>query len=342
MTIPRSLQIDLASTTYYHCISRCVRRAFLCGKDYDSGQDFNHRKQWIVERMKWLSNIFAIKICAYAMMSNHYHMVLYVDVERVEAMTDADIFKRWAQLCPLDVKSYRQKPPTDILLQQKLALWRERLCSISWFMKYINEYIARRSNREDGCKGRFWESRFKSQALLDEGAILAAMVYVDLNPIRAGIVDQPEEAIFTSIYERIQAVSAQASTKPSNGSKYRLEDKMALQQPPTLMPFMISNISKAQEPVIEYALLDYMQLVDYSGRMIRDGKIGKIPESCQPILDRLKLTQAGWHKLVTDLESSFSFAVGELELLSRFGPTKRLGSPRGVSVAKCCYVNEAH
>ncbi|MBB1274814.1 hypothetical protein H5084_18580 [Psychromonas sp. SR45-3] len=78
MTQSRQSQVSLADTPYYHCISRCVRRAYLCGEDKYTGQSFEHRRQWMVERMHQLASIFSINICAYAIMSNHYHLVLHI------------------------------------------------------------------------------------------------------------------------------------------------------------------------------------------------------------------------------------------------------------------------
>jgi len=68
----------------------------------------------------------------------------------------------------------------------------------------LNEYISKRANIEDNCTGHFWESRFKSQALLDERALLTCMAYVDLNPIRACMAKTPETSEYTSIQERIK------------------------------------------------------------------------------------------------------------------------------------------
>jgi hypothetical protein len=72
-----------------------VRRAFLCGQDRFTGQSFNHRKPWLVKRIRFLSNIFAINIAAYAVMSNHYHLVLHVDQARSRQWSDDDVITRW-------------------------------------------------------------------------------------------------------------------------------------------------------------------------------------------------------------------------------------------------------
>jgi len=210
---PRAQQVSLEATADYHCISRCVRRAFLCGQDPLTGNSFDHRKQWLVERMKELAAIFAIDICSYGLMSNHFHVILHIERPRALAWTDAQVAARYAQVFPHTVKAARTLP--EPAWARRVGCWRQRLWDLSWFMRCLNESIARRANREDHCTGRFWEGRFRSQALLDAGALLTCMTYVDLNPIRAGQATTLEESEFTSIQERLLAAARADGGAPS-------------------------------------------------------------------------------------------------------------------------------
>jgi REP element-mobilizing transposase RayT len=98
MTRARNQLISLETTPYYHCISRCVRRAFLWGEDSLTGNNYEHRKVWVTSRLRELAEVFAIDICAYAVMSNHYHLVLRVDVRKAEAWDTAQVIERWSKL----------------------------------------------------------------------------------------------------------------------------------------------------------------------------------------------------------------------------------------------------
>ena len=174
MPQPRKRLVSLQDTPYYHCISRCVRRAFLCGNDPVSGFNFEHRRQWIVDRMKLLCSVFAIDLCAYAVMHNHYHIVLRVDTQKAARWTDHAVAKRWTTLFSGPRVIHRFMAQTTlstseaVCVARLIATWRERLMDLSWFMRCLNEPIARLANHEDHCSGRFWEGRFKSQALLDQ------------------------------------------------------------------------------------------------------------------------------------------------------------------------------
>ncbi|MGE4349674.1 MAG: transposase [Candidatus Berkiella sp.] len=332
MTLARSEQINLEATPYYHVVNRCVRRSWLCGFDKSTNTDYSHRKAWIVDRLKYLADVFAIKICAYAIMSNHYHVVLHVDDKEAVIWTEDEVVRRWSCIFKQDAEKNRHLP-------SKINLWRERLTSISWYMRCLNEKIARDVNDEDDCSGRFWEGRFKSQALLDEAALLSAMVYVDLNPIRAGTAKTLETSEFTSIYERIQCISKQLKLSNSKAIKQKNLEALELNdkptQPKTLVPF--AHVSENSTNVIDFKLLDYLELVDYTGRVIRDDKqAGAIYEQLSPILTRLQFEPNNWVSFVKTIETQFSHAVGNEILLINFsnGRKKYL---KGTSQAKKVY-----
>jgi len=154
MTTAREKLISLEATSYYHIISRCVRRAFLCGHDRTTGQSFEHRKEWVIERMRELDKVFAID---YAIMSNHFHLVLRIDAEQAETWGDDELIRRWTVLFkrPVLIQRYQEgkcnSKAEKYAVNQLLKLWRTRLMDISWFMRCLNEYLARRANQEDQC-----------------------------------------------------------------------------------------------------------------------------------------------------------------------------------------------
>ncbi|ELI6424624.1 transposase [Aeromonas veronii] len=302
MTIARSRQISLEDTPYYHVVSRCVRRAFLCGVDHHTGQNYEHRRQWVVDKLGQLSRVFAIGMCAYAVMSNHYHLVLKVEPDTAAGWSEREVAERWASLFqwPLLVRRWYQGEtmidPELVVVKQLLTKWRERLHSISWFIRLLNETLAREANQEDGCKGHFWEGRFKSQALLTESALLACMAYVDLNPIRAALADRPEQSDFTSIKQRIDEPAADATTLP------------------LLLPFL----GQASPAELRYTFTDYLMLVDWTGRAIRTDKRGYIQAHLGPILERLGLDGDRWLKQVTLFRRQGIRVVGDRDQCQQF------------------------
>ena len=301
----RKAQVSLEATPYYHCVSRCVRRAFLCGLDSLTGQDYEHRRQWIENRLLELSSIFAIDIAAYAIMNNHYHVVLHIDRERTDKWSTREICVRWHQLFSGNDLSRRYlkqevlSPSEEKRLLEQAEDWRSRLIDLSWFMRCLNEPIARQANQEDNATGRFWEGRFKSLALLDEKALAACMAYVDLNPIRAKMAEIPEESEHTSVKLRIDH---EQQTKPENPELINAQSKF-------LLPF--AGYSRKHMPKgLPFRYTDYLELVDWSGRILRDDKRGAIPEDAPEILTRLNIEPGHWIYLTKDFESPFKSLVG--------------------------------
>ena len=306
MTTARSQQVNPDVTPYYHCVSRCVRRTFLCGFDTQSQRCYEHRRDWIEARIKELSGIYCIDICAYAVMSNHYHLVVHINLDRAQSLSDTEVIERWSaqhnqpvliqRLLNNDLKS----EPEFRAAQSIISEWRKRLSSLSWFMRELNFDIAMKANQEDKCKGHFWEGRFKSQALMDEKALLAAMAYTDLNPVRAGIAETPESSEHTSIKERIDALKQLQTTSSC------------------LYPFVGMEKGEMLEG-IPFRLMDYLELVDWTGRQFREGK-GNIAHKEPPILQRLCFEQNEWMKICTQLERKRALLVGQKRNLEKALP----------------------
>ncbi len=150
--------------------------------------------------MNELAQIYAVRVLAFSAMSNHMHLALQFDPTWVEAWTDREVAERWNRLFPkADMTEAQQEDRIQawLLKDSKIANMRERLASVSEFMKYLSQPIARRANIEDDCTGKFWEGRFKCQRLLDEAAVLSAMVYVDLNPVRAAMAQDLGDSDYT-------------------------------------------------------------------------------------------------------------------------------------------------
>jgi len=309
MTLPRSSLVSVQSTPYYHCIGRCVRRAFLCGEDVFTGRSFEHRRGWIVERLALLSSVFAIDVASYAVMSNHYHVILRINADLAASWSMDEVLRRWCYLFaghPM-VQRYLANPDMSAAelarVNEFVELYRSRLADLSWFMRCLNEAIARMANEEDNCTGRFWEGRFKSQALLDEAALIACMAYVDLNPIRAGMADTPEESEYTSIQQRIAAVR---STDQSS-TAVQAESEDLSEVIPRLMGF---SGRLDDDHGLPCELKDYLELVDWSGRAIHPHKRGKIADQQPKILQRLQIEPSAMLNYLSHKEDRFHHVIG--------------------------------
>ena len=324
--------MSLEDTPYYHCISRCVRRAYLCGDDPVTGKNFDHRKQWLVSRIKTLAAQFSIDICAYAIMSNHYHLVLFVNERQAGEWGDSEVVKRWTALFPRNaalIETLQKNKSSKVAqkqLQQQISLWRERLMDISWFMRCVNEIVARQANREDECSGRFWEGRFKSQALLDEKALVTCMAYVDLNPIRAGITDTLENSDFTSIQERLIHHAKKVKNKSyrqhrllsRRTTKHLVGRQSGGKQAKLRLMSEIEGVAEERLSITPQSYFDLLEVTckalhqeEYLAHRITDTLNEK-----NRLLNKLGISAESWLKSVTTFHRHYSVAAGsELALI---------------------------
>ncbi len=245
-------------------------------------------------------------VCAYAVMSNHTHLVLRINKQKADALSVDEIIHRWHKLYKGMLLARRYTDPTlrDLLSAAELDtvnaladVYRKRLSDISWFMRLLNEYIARQANKEDDCTGHFWEGRFKSQALLDEAALAACMAYVDLNPVRACQAKTPKTSPHTSIRKRLLAA----------GTEY---------QPRQLLPFTGEPKSVMQDG-LPFRAEDYFALVELTGRHFHPEKPGQIDCTASPILERAGIEHTHWYRMVSGIETSFKTRVSLEQHLSK-------------------------
>lgn len=329
MTYARKALISLQDTPYYHVVARCVRRAWLWGVDPYAGKDYSHRKAWVLERLKHLSHVFAIDLCAYAVMKNHYHLVIHVDQRRASQWSVEDVIDRWTRVFSTTPLVQRwQEGICDAAeaaeAQRIIERWRRRLCDVSWYMRCLNEHLARRANAEDGCTGRFWEGRFKSQALLDERGLLTAMAYVDLNPVRAGIAPTPETSEFTSIAARIEQLKARSQRR-------------GVANLPTVPLLKFADEAPLATPCVPFSRNDYFDLVDWTGRSVRADKRGAIDMKLPAIAQRLGIDATVWRQIMRPGGNVFGRALGAVDRLRAHA--ERLGQSwvRGLQRARQLY-----
>jgi REP element-mobilizing transposase RayT len=301
MTRARKHLVCLDETPYYHVTSRCVRRAFLCGVDRQTGKSYEHRRPWIEDRIRVLSALFSIELCAYAIMNNHYHLVVRINSDEPDGWSDDEVLNRWTALFhgPILVQRYLAGDPLTAAefdtVRAVATLYRARLGSLSWFMKCLNEPIAKKANAEDGCRGHFWEARFHSQPLRSEAALLAAMAYVDLNPVRAGIASTPEDSDYTSIKARLTG-DARWTVQRSAANLLECSEINHFDVPPRpLMPFSDNRrANDSGNAALPMQAFEYVRLVEASGLLRVHGKRGRIDPALDPVLTRLGFSSDEW------------------------------------------------
>ena len=311
MAHARSVFVSDNTSGTYHCVSRCVRRAWLCGVDPYSGIDYSYRKVYVEQRLQEVAACFSVGIYSYAVMSNHLHVVVHVDRDAAQQWSEEEVARRWCQLFHRREQDLELRIERLLKQTQRIALLRQRLCSLSWLMRCINEPIARIANSEDGCTGRFWEGRFKCQFLADERAALAAMAYVDLNPVRAGMTVRLDQSHHTSIQQRVLSCRA-------DESKARQKLKPLLGIAPALS--------------LKQGL--YIELVQWTGQQVRPDKKGAIPKYAPSALDKTGCSAKHWPTQVKAVGSGYWRMIGSAEQLIEKAEAIGQRWIKGISIAR--------
>jgi hypothetical protein len=312
MTLARSQLVDVSVTRWYHCITRCVRRALLLA---DGRFD---RKDWIERRLQELAEIFAVSVGGFSVLDNHLHLLVRLDPELANGWSDEEVVRRWGRLFPPRDKARQPLPVSKDWVEWRLqdAKWvataRARLQSLSWFMKCLKEPLARIANRQDNMRGAFFEQRYKSVAILDEESLLTTCTYIDLNSLAAGIVQLPEASPHTSVKTRIEHVRSQGRIEDlaaaAHGSVAGSHTSTHLEETIWLCPIEDRRtIDSKREGMLEgFSLGSYLALVDYTGRLFRDGKARVSAEVCT-ILERIGGGMETWNARLAMLRAGRFF-----------------------------------
>ncbi|PCJ51310.1 MAG: hypothetical protein COA79_26605 [Planctomycetota bacterium] len=330
MTIARKDLINENEVGTYHITNRCVRHCWLLENPHDPDRDYSHRKKWFYDALEKFADIFCIDIGGYAIMSNHYHLVLRNRPDLREKLSDNDLAFRWLSLHPTaESKREKRSKPTKLEISiflespENLKKCKENLSCISTFMKRLNQPIARRANKEENITGRFWEGRFHSQYLADEVAVLSCMTYVDLNPIRAQITNDLSESKYTSAYDRTHSAMAKENIKEFKKLNEKAMKNITYKQYEAVKyQYSIANssnwISKIQrnetentKPFLRMQLKDYLELLDYTGREIRADKPGYIPNRIPTILETMDVNHKEWINQINHYGKWYFRVVGQ-------------------------------
>ena len=312
-----------------HVMNRTVRRCYLLGDDPVSGKNYDHRKEWLESELKRLAAGFGIDLLCYAIMSNHFHLILRSRPDVVATWDDSEVARRWLTLCPLRKDaSGRAQEPTEFELNMirknasKLKAIRLRLSDISWWMRLLSQNIGQRANKEDEEVGKFWQARYRAVRLLDETAILACAAYVDLNPIRAAMAETLETSDFTSVQRRTESIKQQVKTDRTRTNSKRKE---SVRRPDDhLAPLEIDERRSATGPnchrggcrasdkgFLPMPTAAYIDLLDWTARQIRKGKHGSTPKFAKPIFERLGIGSEVWCELVREFGRLFMTVAGK-------------------------------
>ncbi len=324
-----------------HVFSRVVRRCFLLGDDPVSGKNFDHRKVWIESYLQQFAASFAIDLLGYAILSNHFHLILRSRPDVVATWSDQEVARRWLMLCPHHRKSEgTAMEPTQPEINSiagcpvKLAEIRSRLSDLSWWMRLLCQRVAQRANREDEENGRFFQDRYHATRLADEASLLACAAYVDLNPIRAAMCERIEESDFTSAKRRIEALQAAENEAAEADAMEKARQvsgelpkqpvaKLRHDRDSFLAPLSIDELLDPIGPCasgsgdrcsdkgfLAMSVESYLELLDWTSCQVSPGKRGKTPADVPPLLQRLGLDQASWCELVSDFGRLFCTVAG--------------------------------
>ena len=319
MRCSRAEVIDSSEVNVVHVYNRTVRRCFLMGDDPISGRNFDHRKIWIEDSLKHFAANFGVDLLGFAILSNHFHLILRTRPDVVETWSDDEAARRWLMICPLQRdKTGQAIKPTAKQIRAiagcpiRLAEIRKRLSSVSWWMRLLCQRVATRSNAEDQQTGRFFQDRYKATRLLDEASLLACSVYVDLNPVRAAICETIEQSDHTSAQRRITALNEKPEVHPERIRAADFLSPLPLDERNDEVGPCASSLPQrcSEKGFLPMSTMDYLELLDWTARQKSAGNRGSTPPSVAPLMQRLGMASNDWRELTSNFGKLFGLVAG--------------------------------
>ncbi|WP_231612689.1 transposase, partial [Novipirellula galeiformis] len=321
--LTRSEVFDPGEIAIAHICSRTVRRCFLMGNDPFTGKNFDHRKEWIEQYLTHFANCFGVDLLAFALLSNHVHLILRTRPDVVATWSDNEVARRWMMICPHRRGPDGQPlPPTEAEIRSiagcpvKCDEIRKRLSSISWWMRLLCQRVAMRANHEDEESGHFFQDRFHATRIVDEASLLACAAYVDLNPIRAAMAKTLEQSDHTSVQRRIESITSDRDeVVPAAKRRDRFLAPVSIDERSDEIGPCVSRSGKrcSDKGFLPMSLEDYLETLDWTARQIAPGKYGRTPADVPPVLRRLGLDTKTWCELVGDFGRLFCLVAGRPE-----------------------------
>jgi REP element-mobilizing transposase RayT len=262
----------------------------------------------LLDELKRLATHTAVGVAGFAVMDNHVHLLLKVDVQGARKWSAREVARRWLALHPPRNGHYKPLNVTDEHIgtfakdANAVMKAREKLASISQFMKEFKQQVTQRLNALDDTTGPLWAGRFKCKAVTSEAQLLTTLAYIDLNPFAAGVCDEPEQAEHTTLAARLRGEAAgttQDTTQDTATDATTTQDRpgtgrlaRGVERPGWWLSLEPSRQTHRVLPRTDLTLATYRRLLARTARLLRPGKRRLRAADTTPVHQRVPVTPA--------------------------------------------------
>lgn len=313
--IPRKELVASGQVSVFHTVNHCLPTAQLAGSERKTGRSLEHRREFLMERIRLQSTLLSVEVLAFAVEPQRLQLVLRTRPDLVKQLSDTEIARRYLSAIP-PKHGFDQELETPsageiravINNRTLFARARNRLSDLSWFISQLAESIARNANRESGLTGKFWEGRFNCRPILDPTGLALAATHCDLAPVVAGAAQSPASLKGTSLALRLQAAR---SGTPSWLASIAADPgrKPAGQRPPRVPAGRVAGI------VLNDA--EFREVLEWTCRELSSKTPGRFPDDLAEHFIGLEVSPDSWIRLSREYDDIFKRAVGTPKSLEK-------------------------